>query len=157
MTRSVTRAVTECSASFELLRDRAGRVLLVRFGALFSQRTIAALDDAARRVVACHGNLPVILDFSQVGQFAVDLRAWRDVARRRRVIRDAPRVLVAAQDSVFGLLRIYATLQTDSGDPTMVVRSLSEACSYLGLSNPDFRPLAGAELIPKSQIHPTSP
>ena len=156
MTRSVTRAATECPASFELLRDRAGRVLLVRFGPLFSQGTIAALDDAARRVVACHGNLPVILDFSRVGQFAVDLRAWRDVARRRRVIRDAPRVLVAPQDNVFGLLRIYATLQSDSGDPTMVVHSFSEACSYLRSSSSDFRPLADPELILKSQIHTTS-
>lgn len=147
--------MSDCSDNYDLLYDRDGRVLLVRFASRFSHETIVAMEEAARRFVACHGDLPAIADFSQVDQFAVSLRAWREIARRQRVIRDAPRVLVAPQDSIFGLLRVYATVQTDNGDPAMVVRSLAEACAYLGLHRPDFQPLTAVWPQPETRTDKT--
>ena len=56
-------------------------------------------------------------------------------------MRGAKRVLVAPQTELFGMLRLYALHQANLDEDTMVVRTLDEAYAWLGLQDPDFRPL----------------
>lgn len=51
------------------------------------------------------------------------------------------RVMVAAKDLHFGLLRMYENLSSERRQGTTVVRTLQEAYAALELSNPVFVPL----------------
>ena len=126
---------------FSLLYDHGKGVLLVRFGCVLTRAVHEALFEAAQRFVAKFGDRPAIADFSAVEDVEVDMRFWRELARRPRIIQGAARVLVAPQDQVFGLIRMYGILQADSGDEPMVVRTLPEAYARLGIDRPDFQPI----------------
>jgi hypothetical protein len=54
----------------------------------------------------------------------------------------ARRILVAPNDEMFGVARLYGLHQsTSQGEEPMVVRDLQEAYDLLGLKDPDFQPL----------------
>jgi hypothetical protein len=126
---------------FSLLYDRGNGVLLVRFGRVLTRTGHEALVAAAQRFVDKFGDRPAIADFSAVEDVGVDMQFWRELGRRPRVIQGAQRVLVAPQDQVFGLIRMYGILQADSGDEPLIVRTLPEAYALLGVGQPDFRPI----------------
>ena len=126
---------------FSLLYDRGHGVLLVKFGRVLTRAVHEALFPAAQRFVEKFGDRPAIADFSAVEEVGVDMQFWRELGRRPRVIRGAQRVLVAPQDQVFGMIRMYGLLQADSGDEPLVVRTLPEAYALLGIGQPDFRPI----------------
>jgi hypothetical protein len=53
------------------------------------------------------------------------------------------RVTVAPQQEIYGLFQEYARMQLDFGNgELMLVRTLAKALELLGLSNPDFQPIA---------------
>ena len=56
-------------------------------------------------------------------------------------MRGRQRILVAPQDEVFGMLRMYGLHQSALGDEPMVVRSLQEAFDLLGVRASDFQPV----------------
>jgi hypothetical protein len=126
---------------FSLLYDHGNGVLLVRFERVLTRAVHEAVFAAARRFVEKFGDRPAIADFSAVEEVDVDMEFWRELGRRPRVIRGAARVLVAPEDQVFGMIRMYGLLQAGSGDEPMVVRTLTQACAYLGIDRPDFRPI----------------
>ena len=125
------------------LFDSKHKVLLVRFEGALTQQAIEALWPAARAFAAIHGNCPGIIDLSAVGRIEVDLEALRAFGRRPRVMAGAQRVLVAPGDDMFGTVRMYGLQQSSAiDDEPMVVRSLQEAYDLLGLTDPDFQPIA---------------
>lgn len=126
---------------FSLLYDHGKGVLLVRFGRVLTRAVHEAVFAAAQRFVEKFGDRPAIADFSAVEDVGVDMEFWRELGRRPRVIRGADRVLVAPQDEVFGMIRMYGLLQAGGGDEPMVVRTLAEAYAHLGIDRPDFRPI----------------
>ncbi len=126
---------------FGLLYDRGNGVLLVRFGRVLTRAVHEEVVAAARSFVRKFGDRPAIADFSAVERVDVDMRFWRELGRRPRVIRGARRVLVAPRDHVFGMIRMYGLLQADRGDEPTVVRTLPEAYAILGVERPDFRPI----------------
>lgn len=125
--------------TFDFLHDHGNNVLLVRYGRDLTRETIDGVFAAARRFVAAHGDCSAIADFSNVEHVDVDLTYWRSLGEVSRVMRNTKRVLVAPQDTVFGMIRMYGLRQANRGDEPMVVRTLQEAYDLLGIKTPDFR------------------
>jgi len=126
--------------AFEFLFDRGNNVLLVKYGRTLTRETIEGAVATAHRFVEAHGACPAIADFSGVEQVDVDLAYWRSFGEVPRVIQGAKRVLVAPQDTMFGMIRMYGLHQAVRGDEPAIVRSLQAAYDLLGIRVPDFQP-----------------
>jgi hypothetical protein len=130
---------------FALLFDSKHRVLLVRFGRTLTRPALEALVQATREFVAAHGQCSGIVDFSAVEQVDVDIGYLRAYGASPRVMTGAKRIIVAPNDEVFGVARLYGLHQSSShGEEPLVVRDLQAACDLLGLEDPDFQPLESA-------------
>lgn len=126
---------------FALFFDRKHKVLLTRFGRALNRQALEALVRAAREFVAVHGNCDGIVDFSAVEKVDIDVAYLRAYGSSPRVMAGARRVLVAPNDEVFGVARLYGLHQSSSyGEEPMVVRDLPAAYDLLGLKDPDFQP-----------------
>jgi len=121
--------------------ERTRSVLLATFSGVFTRETALSLNRAARAVVERHGHVPVILDFTQVTSFSIQLRDWPELGNERRAIRGKPRLLVAPPTETFSILRLHGTHRGRDGDDTEVVPTRESACRKLGLDNPNFEPL----------------
>jgi hypothetical protein len=118
------------------------QALLVRFRGNFTVESTLALNRTARAVVERHGNVIAILDFTDITEFAMDLRDWKELGHNRRAIRDRRRVPVAPDPQVRAMLTLHGTHQSPSHrDDTSVVRTLEEAFRQLGIKAPKFEPL----------------
>jgi hypothetical protein len=118
------------------------QALLVRLRGNFTIESTLALNRTARAVVERHGNVIAILDFTDIAEFAMDLRDWKELGHNRRAIRDRRRVLVAPDPQVRAMLALHGTHQSPSHkDDTSVVRTLEEAFRQLGIEAPKFEPL----------------
>ncbi len=126
--------------AFEFLFDRANNVLLVKYGRTLARETIDGVAATARRFVEVHGVCPAIADFSDIERIDVDLTYWRSLGEVPRVMQGTKRVMVAPQDNVFGMIRMYGLHQAVLGDEPAVVRSLQAAYDLLGVRAPDFQP-----------------
>jgi hypothetical protein len=126
--------------AFEFLFDRGNNLLLVKYGHVLTRETIDGVAATARRFVEAHGVCPAIADFSDIERIDVDLTYWRSLGHVPRVMQGARRVLVAPQDNVFGMIRMYGLHQAVRGDEPAVVRSLQAAYDLLGIRAPEFRP-----------------
>jgi len=131
----------ETDAPLGLFFDHSNKVLLVTFCRAFTQHTTTALNKAAKAVVERHGHVAVILDFSEVTEFAIQLRDWPELGNNRRTIRGKRRMFVAPQTPIFSPLRLYGTHRADAGDDTDVVATRSAAYRGLDLVDPQFEPL----------------
>jgi hypothetical protein len=102
---------------------------------------VEAMVQAAREFVAVHGNCDGIVDFSAVQKVDVDVAYLRSYGGSPRVMAGAKRVLVAPDDEMFGVARLYGLRQsTSQGEEPMVVRDLQAAYDLLGVKDPDFQP-----------------
>ena len=96
-------------------------------------RTVAS---AQSTVGPCSG----ICDFSNIERLQVTSNMVKDLAARPPVVLPGfKHVIVAPQDHVYGLVRMYETLTGRNN--TIIVRSLDEAYKTLGLVEPEFGPL----------------
>lgn len=128
--------------AFALLFDSKHKVLLVRFGRALSRQALEAMVQAARDFVGVHGNCPGIVDFSAVEKLDIDVAYLRAYGSSPRVMAGAKRILVAPNDEMFGIARLYGLHQsTSQGEEPMVVRDLQSAYELLDLKDPDFQPL----------------
>lgn len=127
---------------FEAFFESVQQVLLVQFKGDFTIESTLALNRTARAVVEKKGHVIVILDFTGIADFAMDLRDWRELGHNRRAIRGKRRVLVASEAKVRAMLAIHGTHQSPAhDDDTSVVRTLDQAYRELGLKDPKFEPL----------------
>jgi hypothetical protein len=127
--------------AFALLFDEKQRVLLVKFERALTRQALEAMVQAAREFAAVHGNCDGIVDFSAVEKLDIDVSYLRAYGGSPRVMTGARRVLVAPDDEMFGIARLYGLHQSNSqGEEPMVVRSLQAAYDLLDLKDPDFQP-----------------
>ena len=127
--------------TFTFLFDHGHKVLLVKFGPALTKDALDAFVAAARDFAATWGNCSGIVDFSTVEKVDIDVAYLRAFGGTTRIMRGSERILVAPQDHVFGMLRMYGLHQASLGDEPMVVRTLQEAYDLLGLKAPDFQPI----------------
>jgi hypothetical protein len=126
---------------FEVLFDSRQRVLLVRFGKALTQPAMEALNGAVAGFVQRHGPCPGILDLSAVEDVALPSAYVAALAKRRGVLVDQRRVIVAPQDELFGLARMFGAYNDTSGDRVVAVRSLRDAYEALGIGELDLHPV----------------
>ena len=115
-------------SSLELFFEPKHKVLLVTFSGAFTRTATIDLNKAAKAVVERHGHVAAILDFSDVTDFAIELRDWPELGNSRRAIRGKPRVLVAPQTATFSILWLHGATRL-------------EAYRRLALEDPAFEPL----------------
>jgi hypothetical protein len=93
------------------------------------------------RFVKANGAEGIIVDFSQIEDFQISMKFARNYADSREIVaRGKPRVIVAPQPFVYGLLRVFQAYTEKSGVAPMPVRTLPEALSLLELDSPVFGP-----------------
>jgi len=127
---------------FELLFDRRHRVLLARFSGTLDGAAVAALDDAAARFVEREGPVSSIADFSNVETVGMVTDTIVNRGLLPPIMKDQLRVFVVPRDDLYGLARMFATYQRASGNrEPVLVRSLDQAYTTLGLVDPDFQPV----------------
>ena len=104
------------------------------------------LDDLIRQVAAIRAHpqfdpeFNELIDLSAVTSFNVSSEDVRRLAGRDSSFSpSADRVLVATQDLVFGLARMFQTFSADRRPRFTVVRSLSEAYCQLGLDGGEIQ------------------
>ena len=80
----------------------------------------------AQWLVQRFGDRPTMADVGAIEDVDVDMRRWRELARR---------------DQAFAVVRMDGILQADSGDESLVVRPRPEACGLACIAPPDPRPV----------------
>jgi hypothetical protein len=130
---------------FSLSFDSNHRVLLPQFAGVLSTEDIEGFDKALAAFVSRHGFARGIFDFSSVQANAVprSFLVWR--ARLPQILLGQERVIVAPQQEIYELARVYAAQQRDFGNiQGQIVRTLADAYLALDLRQADFRPVLTA-------------
>jgi hypothetical protein len=122
--------------------DRANRVLLVAFGGPVTVASLTNLDDELFRFIDRNGTMSTVIDFTVATTIEVQPSTLVHRGKNRSLMSGRPRVFVADNPLMFGLLRMYSTYQDDLGEmaPT-IVWSLAQAFETLGLASPKFEPV----------------
>jgi hypothetical protein len=114
--------------------------------AIQGQVTDEGLQDAyeaAEKYVALHGPYRAIWDFSRVTQFDVSTEAIREIAQKPPIVPSGyMRVLVAPQDFLYGLTRMFQILSERNHPDLHVVRTMDEAYTLLRVKSPEFSPIS---------------
>ena len=121
--------------------DPEHRILLVLFEG--DMRDSEALTIKAA-VTSCMEQLrpaAAIADLSGVKTFAVSAQTMRTVGRRPPYPEEIPRFIVAPQDHLFGMARMYELSEKKTEGKLVVVRSREQALAALGVKDPKFEPV----------------
>jgi hypothetical protein len=98
----------------------------------------AASADHALSHPGCRG----ILDFSKVTDFEVTAGAVGRLAHHSPLLPvEAARILVAPQNLVYGMARMFQMKSGEKRPALQVVRKMEEAYALLGIESPEFTPL----------------
>ena len=130
---------------FRLSFDTNHCVLLVQFEGVLASEDFEGLDNALLAFVSRYGLARGILDFSSVQANAVpqSFLVWR--ARLPQILLGQERIIVAPQQEIYDLARVYAAQQRDFGNiEGQIVRTLADAYLALDLRQADFRPVLTA-------------
>jgi hypothetical protein len=122
--------------------DRANNVLLVTMAGALTAERLAALDGQVISFIAREGTMSTIVDFSGVTSVEVDIPSLVDRGRVPSLMSGKPRVYVAIDTLLLGLLRLYSENQVNAGEmPPTIVPSLADAFDIFGLVQANFEPL----------------
>jgi hypothetical protein len=129
---------------YSLYFDSQNKIVLARFEGRVTDELLTQFQRVeARRIVATQDFRSTIIDFSDVGLFEVTAGTVRMLAWEEPPDPDSsrPRVMVAPEDHVFGLCRIFASHGEDTRPNLHVVRSMEHACAILSVAKPKFGPI----------------
>jgi len=125
--------------------DPEHRILLVIFeGEMRDSEALtikAAVTSCLERLRPAAG----IADLSAVKTFGVSGQTMRTVARQPPYPEEIPRFIVAPQDHLFGMARMYELSETKTERKLHVVRSREQALAALGVKDPKFEPVDAPE------------
>jgi hypothetical protein len=132
--------------SFYLDSDNA--IVLARFTDRVTDELLTEFHHvSAPRMFALLQFRGSITDFSDVTSFEVSAETIRVLAWEPPIDPDPsrPRVIVAPEDHVFGLCRIFASHGEDTRPNLHIVRSFEHAYAILGVVHLKFEPVAPLE------------
>jgi anti-anti-sigma regulatory factor len=123
--------------------DRRNSVLLVTFSGAVTVEALIVLDDQMKDFIAHEGTMPTVIDFTDVSSVDANLATFVNRGKDRSLMTGQPRVFVAIDPLLFGLLRLYGTHQDIRGEqPPTIVHSVAEAFEALAVTEPTFELIA---------------
>jgi hypothetical protein len=122
--------------------DEAQRVLVVRFEGTLTDEVARLRYRQLATWFVVHGYCSNVTDFSGLTSFTVTTRTIRELAANAPLVPNGYlRIIVAPQDSVFGLGRMYEMLGSGTRDMVHVVRTIAQAYELLGVEHLGLQPV----------------
>lgn len=98
---------------------------------------------AVAKYVVAHGPCRAITDLSGVTKFDASPRAMRALTKETPAIpKGHMRVIVAPEDSKYGMVRMFQIITELTRPDLQVVRTLDAAYRLLNIESPEFAPIA---------------
>jgi hypothetical protein len=120
-------------------------ILLLRVDGRLTDELLAECYEAIRTRSIATDARAGIFDFTALTDFPVSTAFVKRLAKQEPAMPGAttrPRVLVAPQIHVYGLVRMFQIMGEDSRPLLHVARTLDDAFAALGVQSPHFEPLA---------------
>jgi hypothetical protein len=137
------RVVRLLLMGFVMEFDATNKILCVRVTGYVGNEIMRDTYAAVAGYVAAHGPCRAITDLSGVTKGDVSPSAIWSLARQTPAIpKGYMRVIVAPEDSKYGMVRIFQILSELTRPDIQVVRTLDEAYRLLQVESPEFRPAA---------------
>jgi hypothetical protein len=122
--------------------DESNQVLFIRFEGVVTDDVFLDRYQIVREWIAAHGFISNISDFTEVISFQVTAQAIGQLAAHSPLVPDGfQRIVVAPQDQVFGMTRMFEMLGSPTRDKVHIVRTVTEAFILLGIEAPNLCPL----------------
>jgi hypothetical protein len=122
--------------------DIEDRIVLVSFLDILTSDAILTGIAEVQNFLKSNPAEATILDFSEIEDFHVPAAFFRDHVntRRKLVAPEKPRIVVAPQPVVYGMVKVLQAHSDASRTAPIVVRTREEAYKYLNLKAPVFGP-----------------
>ncbi|HUK32418.1 MAG TPA: hypothetical protein VLV86_00825 [Vicinamibacterales bacterium] len=131
------------SPYFHFEYDAVHKVFAVRMHGAITDAIFKECYAATPRHVEGHDVRAALMDLGGVERYDVSAAAVRDVSRLPPLFPDpTPRWVVAPQDYVFGMARMFQMTSHSGRDELHVVRAMGEALAALGITAPQFERVA---------------
>lgn len=125
--------------NYRIEYDPEHEIAVVSFHGIVTESLFLEGTSAGRQFIRGSGAKSVIVDFSNAEKFDFPAEFLRKYAMSTvAVLPVTSRILVASQDSIYGLARLFQVHRDPGAPVTNVVRSLNEAYAMLGAGNPRF-------------------
>jgi hypothetical protein len=123
--------------------DRTLHILLGRLDGRLTNEVLSDYYEAARKRAKATNAKGGITDFTGVTEFAVTGEFVRQLAKREPILPDTkrPRVVVAPKAVAFGIARMFQITGERTRPRLMVVHTLDEALTALGIASLRLEPL----------------
>ena len=130
------------SPHFHFEYDAANKIFAVRMHGTITDTIFKACYAETPRHVQGREVRAALTDLSDVERYDVSASAVRDVSRLPPLFPDpTPRWVVAPQDHVFGMARMFQMTSPGGRDMLHIVRSTGDVYSALGVTTPHFERL----------------
>jgi len=125
-----------------LSSDELHRILCLRFEGIITDDVLLSSFDRVREWMHGNGLRSSITDFTGVESFQVTASAVNQLAAKRPLVPDGfLRIVVAPQDEIFGMTRMFEMLGSKTRDRVDVVRTVAEAYTLAGVESLNLRPV----------------
>jgi hypothetical protein len=122
--------------------DELNRVLFIRFKGTVTDDVLLDRYRQVREWLAIHGHFSNISDFTDVTSFEVTAQGVTQLAATSPLVPDEfLRIMVAPQDEVFGMTRMFEVLGSPTRNNVRIVRTVAEAYRLVGIEAPEFSPV----------------
>ena len=119
--------------------DAINRILRLSFLGSLTDRVLLEGYESARASWFRHGPFHFIVDYSAVSNCPVSSETIRAIASRHPVMTDSYLgIIVAPQNVLYVMSRMFEQLSTDSRHNIHVVHTTDEALKLIGVSSPKF-------------------
>ena len=126
---------------FYIEYDAGNRLLAVRVIGAFTDSAMRRCYDAIADEIRKRDVRAAFLDLSAASEFNLSADAVRGMSRLAPLLPDPlPKYIVANQDHMFGMARMFQITSRDR-DALQIVRTSQEVYSSLGLQTPSFERL----------------
>jgi hypothetical protein len=117
--------------------DELNRILHIGFNGIVTDDVLLGCYDQVREWVAFHGYCSSISDFTGVTSFEVTALAVSQLAAGKPLVPDDfLGIVVAPQDEVYGMARMFQALGSPTRNRLHIVRTLEDAYRLAGINKP---------------------
>jgi hypothetical protein len=122
--------------------DESDRIVLVRFEGILTDKVLLERYEQARAWFHIHGDRSAISFFGDVVAFEVTVQGVSQLAASPPLVPNGYlRIVVAPQNEIFGMTRMFGVLGNETRDRVHVVRTMAEACQLVGVESIVFHPV----------------